>query len=436
MEWYFVLIIIMALFGIFLLSGMPLVFVFFLTNTVGLFLFVGGVAAWNVMISGAQEILTSYPLLAVLFFILMGEIIADSGIMMSAITELECIIGGIHGNLSYVSIAAGTLLGACSGASMGSTAALATTLMPVMRNRGYSKTMSLGPIIGGGSLDNLIPPAFIVVVLASLAGISAGKLLIASVIPGLLAAALMALYIMLRIKLKPSLVPPITERENISISRKIASIVKLLPLGFIIFAVLVTVFIGVATPTEASALGVGAALILAACYRKLTLDMVRRATLSSGLVCGLSLIIVMGSKVFSQLMAGSGIARGMVTSILVLNLPGWNFVVLVMLIALVMGCFLDGLSILMIVIPLFMPVAVMLGFDPFWFGILLLINVTIGMLTPPFGLLLFVMKGVCPEDTFGEIVMASIPYMVILGVVMLLTGFLPCLTLWLPGLFM
>jgi len=376
-----------------------------------------------------------FSLLPVPLFILLGEVIFHSGIASKVLDVADCWMGKIRGRLSLLTVCAGTLFGTLSGSSMASIAMLGSTLVPEMEKRGYQKSMCLGPILGSGGLSVMIPPSSLGIVLAALAHVSAGALLIAIIGPGILMAIFYALYIIVRCQLQPSLAPSY-QMVSIGLSEKLRRTAKeVLPLSLIIFLVTGVIFLGVATPTEAAATGAMGAFILAFCYGQLKWQVVLRSVRSSLRVTGMMLFVITGAKAFSQILAFSGASKGLIAFVLDFPISPILIIIAMQFILLFMGTFMDTFSIIMITIPIFIPVVKSLGFDPLWFAVIMLLNMEMAMTSPPFGLSLFVMKGVAPSDTtMGDIYRAGIPFLGCDLLVMILMLSFPQIVLWLPGM--
>jgi tripartite ATP-independent transporter DctM subunit len=281
----------------------------------------------------------------------------------------------------------------------------------------------------------MIPPSSLGIVLAALAHVSAGALLIAIIGPGLLMAIFYALYIIVRCQLQPSLAPSY-QMVSIGLSEKLRRTAKeVLPLSLIIFLVTGVIFLGVATPTEAAATGAMGAFILAFCYGQLKWQVVLRSVRSSLRVTGMMLFVITGAKAFSQILAFSGASKGLIAFVLDFPISPILIIIAMQFILLFMGTFMDTFSIIMITIPIFIPVVKSLGFDPLWFAVIMLLNMEMAMTSPPFGLSLFVMKGVAPSDTtMGDVYRAGIPFLGCDLLVMILMLSFPQIVLWLPGM--
>jgi len=293
--------------------------------------------------------------------------------------------------------------------------------------------MSVGPIVGVGGLAMLIPPSSLAVVLASIAKISVGDILVAGVFPGLILAALYAVYIVGRCWLDPTLAPAYEVERVTWGKRVIAFAVHGLPLAFIIFMVLGLMLLGVATPTEAAASGVVATLLVVAAYRRFSWHMIRESLAGTVQVSVMIFLIIAASNTFSSLLAFSGATGGLVDLVTGMSLRPLLVLLAMQALVFLMGMFMETISIMMICLPIFMPIVKVLGFDPVWFGVLMLINFEMGLITPPFGMLLFVMKGVAPEETLEGICWAALPFILCEMVAMAALIAWPALALWLPA---
>jgi len=378
---------------------------------------------------------TTFTLLPFPLFVLLGNVLFESGIATRAIEIVDTWLGRIPGRLSMLSVGSGVILSTLSGASVASVAILGSTLVPETERRGYSKTMALGPVLASGTLAMMIPPSGMAVLLASLAFISVGGLLMAGIIPGLIMAVFYLAYITIRCYFRPSLAPAYTT-QAIPLAKKIKITIRdLLPVAVIIFLVIGVIFLGIATPSEAAALGALGAFILAACYRCLNWGVVKRAVLSATRIAVMLMAIVLGAKAFGQVLVFSGVMKAITKWVLSLPVSAIFIIIAMMAVVLVLGCFMDAVALIMMVIPLYMPIVRALHFNPLWFGLLLLVAVETSLVTPPFGLCLFVMKGVAPPDTTtGDLYRSIWPFIVINLAVLGLCIAFPVLGLWLPGM--
>ncbi len=435
MEWYLALLLIMGSFIILMLTGLPVAFCFMLVNIVGVLLWWGGLSGLERLIISIFDSVTMFILLPVLLFILMGEVTLHSGIAPRMIDALDKWLGRLPGRLGLLAVGAGVLFSTLTGEPVASVAMLGSTLVPDMERRGYKKSMSLGPILGSGGIAMLIPPSSLAVFVGAIGLISIGKILMGIIIPGLVLGVLLAGYIIIRCKLQPSIAPPYDVSPS-SISEKLIATARyVLPVGLVIFMVVGVIFLGIATPSESAASGVLGIFILAAFYRRLNWEMVKKSFSGTVEIAVMVFMIIVAAKGFGQNLAFTGATKGLAEFTMGLPLAPIIIFIAIQVIVVIMGMFMEPASIIMITLPVFMPVVHTLGFDPVWFAIVMLINIQLGMLSPPFGMSLFVMKGVAPPDTtMGDVYRAALPFFALNLVGMAFIIAFPALALWLPGL--
>lgn len=416
-------------------TGMPIAFAFLSVVVVGSFTLFGGIAGLDQMILSIFSSLTTFTILPIPLFILMGELMVQSGIALSIIDVLNKWLGRLPGRLGLLAVVGGTLLSTLTGASMASTATLGAVLVPEMEKRGYKKPMSLGPILGSGGLAIMIPPSALAIILGAIGEISIGKILVAIVLPGLCMAGFYAAYIVLACVFKPDYAPSY-DVDSVPLSEKIGGFIKyVLPTGIIIFLVIGLIFLGVATPSESAASGTVGMVIVIAFYGRLNWAVLRKAMTGTLKITGMVFMIIAGSQIFSQVLSFSGATQGLIEYALNLKLDPILLVIAMQLVIMVMGAFMDPVGIMMITLPIFVPFIRTLGFNDVWFATLVLLNIEMAMVTPPFGMCLFVMKGVAPRDTtMGDIYRAVVPFLLCDTLVMILIFLIPSLALWLPGL--
>jgi tripartite ATP-independent transporter DctM subunit len=434
MAWYQILLVLLGTLVLLMAIGLPVVFAFFATNLVGAFVFMGGENGVVQLVRNAVDSVQSFALLPIPLFILMGEIMFYTGVAERAIDAVDKLIARVPGRLSLVAIVGGTIFASLSGSSIANTAMLGSTLLPEMYRRGYKPSIAIGPIVAVGGIAILIPPSALAVLLGSIAQIPIGALLIAAIVPALIMSALFFGYVILRCRLDPSLAPPYDVQSLPWRERLLPFVKYVVPLSAIFVVVVGSIIGGIATPTESAALGAAASLIAAAAYRRLSWKNFVVSIRQTLRFTVMTLFIICGSITFSQIMAFSQASNGLSAAVLGAGLAPLGLLAGMLLILLFLGCFMDQVSMMMITIPLFMPLVQQFGFEPVWFGVLMLMCLEISLATPPFGLLLFVAKGASPETSMREIVASVAPFIAIaLGVVVLLIG-LPGLTLWLPRL--
>lgn len=433
MTWSLVLLVFVGLLILLLLLGIPVAFSFLITNFVCLFLFAGGVQSLFSVIPSGFEMMISITMLAVPLFILMGEVVFHSGVGWKVMEAMDIWIGRLPARLSLLAVGGGTLFAMLSGSSIAVVSMLGSVLVPGMMKKNYAPSMCVGPIMAGGALALVIPPTFFGVIIATLAKVSIAKLLIALIVPGLVMAALYVAYIVVRATLNPGLAPPY-EREKATTRARVKSILQIFPLAGIIFLVTGVIFFGIATPTEAAALGALGAFILAILSGKMNALVLKKVVLQTGsLTCAVFMIII-GSTSFSQLLAYTGASKALVSAAVDLPLHPILLIVIMQICILLLGTFMDQFSIMMITVPLLAPMVSGMGFDLVWFCTVTLMNLCIAGNTPPFGLHLFALKGVVPDEiAMSQIIRSAIPY-VLLGLVgVALVIVFPGLALWLPS---
>jgi tripartite ATP-independent transporter DctM subunit len=432
MEWWTSLSLIVGGLILILLIGFPVAFGFLLTDFIFTACLMGtsGLELLNLQIYAS---LASFVLSPAPMFILMGEFMFHSNLANETLDVLDRWLSWIPGRLSVLAAVSGTIFAATSGSSLANTAMLGTVLVPEMRKRGYSTFMSVGPVIGAGGLAILIPPSALAVIFASVAQISVGQVLMGGVIPGVMLGAIFCVFIILCAVIKPSCAPSYNT-EPTPLSTKLLLTGKyLVPVGIIIFSVLGLIFLGVATPTEAAALGALATLLVNVFMGRFNWRMLKASMKGSLEVTAMVLMIVAASKTFSSVLAFTNATDGMVELVTKLEIAPILVIIAMQIIVVILGCLMDPISIMMITIPIFMPIVTALNFDPVWFAVMTMVNLELGNMTPPFGMLIFVMQGVAPKDvTYEQIVWAAFPYMLfdilVIGMIMIW----PQIALWLP----
>ena len=322
-----------------------------------------------------------------------------------------------------------------SGSSLASSTVMATVLTPEMEKQGYKKPMSLGPILGGGGLAMMIPPSGLAIILAAIAKISVAKILIGGAIPGLMLAALYMIYIVTRAWLQPDLAPPYTVERPPLPRRLYDTLLYVVPLGLIVFLTLGLIFLGVATPSQSAVTGALGAFILAGVYGKLDWNLVLVSLRGTVRVSTMILMIFASSATFSQIMAFAGITRGLSGFVAGLDVAPILIIIGMMVVVLIMGMMMEVVTIFMVTIPIFLPVVVALGYDPVWFGLLMLLNAEMALTSPPFGTSLFAVKAAAPPDTtMRDVYVSALPFLACDLVVLILLVAFPGIALWLPNL--
>jgi tripartite ATP-independent transporter DctM subunit len=394
-----------------LLTALPVAFVFFIINIVGSYLIFGGVAGLEQMVRNEQLSVAQFSLVPIPLFVLMGEVLFHTGLAMKSIDAVDAVIQRVPGRLAVVALVAGTVFSAISGSTIATTAMLGSLLLPQMLQRNYEPKTAIGPILAIGGVDILIPPSGLAVLLGSLAGISISGLLVGGIVPGLILSVLFIGYVILRCWINPSLAPSYDDGRPKVARPWLNLAVTVLPLIGVFVIVVISMTGGWATPTESSALGAVATILLALCYGSLTRANLWKSFIGTISISGSLLFIIVGATTFAQLLSFSGATAGLVETIQSSQFSQNTVLIGMLAILLILGFFIDQTSIMMITLPFYMPILRTMGIDLIWFGILYLLCMQIGLLTPPFGLLLFVLKGVAPPGiSVGTIYRAAIPY--------------------------
>jgi tripartite ATP-independent transporter DctM subunit len=434
MIWWQGLLLLFGILTVLLLAGLPAGIAFLGINIVGAVVFLGGEAGLMQAVRNGVASITNFSLTPIPFFILMGEVLFHTGLAVRAIDGFDRAIRGVPARLSVVAIVAGTVFSAISGSTIATTALLGSLLLPEMLRRGYHPRMAMGPIMAIGGVDMLIPPSAITVLLGSLASISISGLLIAGVVPGICLASMFLGWILLSVYRDPSLAPSFSREEHQGWARWGPLVINVTPLVLIFVLVIAAMSAGWATPTESAAIGALATVVVSLLYRVLTLQSLAKALTGTAAISGVILFIIIGATTFSQILSFSGATNGLVAMVRDAAIPPWGVLAGMLAILLILGCFLDQVSMMLITLPFFMPLVQFYGWDPLWWGVLYLICMQLGLLTPPFGMLLFTMRSVAPASIPTTEIFAAVTPYVIMGLLMIaLVWTFPPIATWLPS---
>lgn len=437
MEWQSALALMLGALFFFMAIGTPVVFAFLAVNLIGAWVFLGQEAGLSQWVRNTTSSITSFSLTPIPLFVLMGEVLFHTGLAFKAINSIERIISRVPGKLSIVSILGGTTFATLSGSSIANTAMMGGVMMPEMQRRGYHPTMSMGPIMAVGGIAMLIPPSALAVMLGSLAGISIERLLIGGILPGLVMAIGFLGYVVIRSRLRPQDAPSDPDDEtHVKGWEKWKPFFRdVVPLLGIFIAVVGSMLAGWASPTESAAIGVTASVIATIFYGALSKKALWTSLIETTKVSVIILFILAASTTFAQLLSFSGASTGFLSLIKSMELNPVTLVLGMLAILLVLGMVLDQVSMMMIALPFFMPLANAAGVDSVWLGVMILITLEIGLLTPPFGLLLIVMQSVVPPSIrLPQIYRAAVPFLIIEIVVLALVFTLPWIATGLPNL--
>ncbi len=436
MLWWQTLLLILGALMLLMFTRYPVCFVFMTLNCCLFFFLMHGATGLNMFASTLYDSIATFTLLPVPMFLLMGELLFRSGVAQRAINALDKILGKIPGRMSVLTCIAGMIFAATSGSTMANTAMLGSLLVPEMEKKGYDKKMIMGPIMGSGDLAMLIPPSGTAVLFAATAQISVGKVLMSGLVPGVILGFVFIAYIIITSIRHPEYVPA-DEKADVKVSageKLRLFVVDVLPLGVLIFAVIGTILLGIATPSEAAALGALGALLLCLYNRNFKWPVIKASCVSSFKMTAMCFGIIIGATGFGQMLAYTGSVAKLTALATSLAVPPIVIVILMMIVIFIGGCFMDVVPLMMITIPIFYPIINGLHLDPIWFACLCLVGLSVGNITPPFGMLLFIMSGVAPEGTtMKEVYSSAFPYVVLTILVIGLMMVFPQLCTWLPG---
>jgi tripartite ATP-independent transporter DctM subunit len=434
MHWTEALILLIGGVSVLLMLGAPVAFAFIAVNVVGAFLFLGGEVGLLQLARNMVNSVSNFAFTPIPMFLLMGDLLFHTGLAIKAIDAVSLIIRRVPARLSVIALVAGTIFSAVSGSTIATTAMLGALLLPEMLRRGYDRKLAMGPIMAIGGVDMLIPPSGLAVLLGGLSGISISGLLIGGLIPGLILSVVFIGYIVIVAWLKPELAPTGDIPDVEGWQRWRPFFVNVVPLVFIVFMVIGSMVLGWATPTESAAVGAAATLVYAAAFRALTWKALKGALLSTAGVTGMIMFIILGATTFAQILAFTGATGGIAATVTESGLSPTAILIGMLAILIVLGLFIDQASIMMLTVPLFMPLVKKFGFDEVWFGIMYLVCMQLGLLSPPFGLLLFTMKGVAPpEISMSEVIRSALPYLMFGLLLLALIFFVPGVATWLPS---
>lgn len=421
------------------MTGFPIAFVIGSIGFIFGVLLFGPEVASHILYTRLYELTLNYPYLAVPLFTFMGVVLQRSGIAEKLYETLYESLSGFKGGLAVVTIIFGTVLAACLGVITAAVTILTLIALSPMVTRGYDKALASGTCVAGGTLGILIPPSIMLVVYGPQAGLSVGKMFMGAFFPGLILAALYALYISGRCYFNPELGPPIPaeERSRKTAAEKTFNLLKsLVPPVLLIFAVLGTIFLGIAPPTEAAAVGSLAAVLLAVVYKRFSWDLVKHSAIETLRVSAFVVLIAGLCYAFVGVFMSAGC--GDVVSAAIKAVPGgkWGSFLVIMMIVFALGMFIEWIGIVFIIVPIFSPIFVELGFDPLWAGMMICINLQMAFQTPPMAMSIFVCQGTAPPElgvTMSHVVKGVIPFVLIIIFTLVLCTIFPGIITWLPS---
>ncbi|WP_462383037.1 TRAP transporter large permease [Pseudomonas sp. Marseille-QA0892] len=383
-----------------------------------------GELAWN---SNNEFLLVAIPL-----FIMLGEILLRAGFAERMYASMSQWLSWLPGGLMHANIGASTLFSATSGSSVATAATVGTVALPQIKRFGYNEPLFLGSIAAGGTLGILLPPSINLVLYGVLTNSSVPQLYLAGIVPGLLLAGLFMLVIVVACVLKPSWGG---HRVTASWRDRVTGLVHLLPPLGIFLLVVGSIYAGLATPTEAAALGVVGALILAAFFRRLSVAMMKEVIENSMRASAMIMLIVIAAAFLNFIMSSTGLTTLLTDTIVGLGLSPWMMLLMIVIFYVVLGCFMETLSMMITTIPIVAPIMIAMGFDPIWLGIVIIVLVETALITPPVGLNLFVVQSLRKSGSMQAVIIGSLPFVLCLFAMVGLLALFPQIALWLPSLF-
>ncbi len=390
----------------------------------------GNNGLYMLALTTSKEI-TNLSMAAIPLFLLMGNFLVHSGISDRLFTALSYWLSGVRGSLAVVSLAVCVALAMCSGFTPG-LVTMGIIAVPAMLKRNYDKSLALGTVMAGGVLGDLIPPSLIMIIFGYITRISVGNLFMGGLIPGLVCVGLYVLYILTRSHFQPSLAPK--EAGGITWPMRWAALKEVILPALLIVAVLGSIFLGIATPSEAAAIGAFGSLITCFIYRRFSWRMLSNTCMETLKTSGMALWILVVATLFGQVYSSAGAQEMIMGLVGALEVNRWVVLAGIQLILIIFGMFMDDYAIITITAPIFMPIALSLGFDPIWFGIVFILNMQIAYMTPPFGWALILMKGIAPPEISTADLWRSVPpFVVIQLLVLAFTMAFPALATWLPS---
>ena len=417
----------------FIFLGVEIFIALGVTGVLGILLF-RGPDALTLAITSCFGQITTFELLALPLFVLMGHVLGKSPIGGDLFNVATRWLSWLPGGLAIASIGACTVFGAVSGVSVAGVAAIGSMAVPQMLQRGYSTKIAAGSVVTAGALAMLIPPSVPFIIYSALTGESVAKLFIGGIVPGLVLATMLSLYVFIRVLISPELAPRSAELQ-FSWRERWASLGKIWHTGILIFLVLGSIYLGVATPTEASALGaIGAFLIAGFVYGNMGFKRIVQL-LREGMMISVAIMLIMGcAKIFGDYLNMVRVPEQMTNFFMSLNLPNLAMILIIQGILIIGGMFVDAGSLMIITTPILLPLIKAMGYDPLWFGIVFVINLELAVVTPPVGLNLYTLRSCCPVLTVEEIIRASFPFLLVQLGCLILFSVYPPLSLWLPNL--
>jgi len=416
---------------ILLFSSMPVGFAMLISGLAGFTLIVSPQAATSMITAELFDTFSSYNLTVIPLFVLMGQVAFHAGISTRLFKTAYTWIGHLPGGLAMATIGACAGFGAISGSGPATAATMASVALPEMRRYHYSDELSSGAVASGGSLGMLIPPSVVFIVYALMTEQSIGALFLAGVVPGIVISILFCFSILIRCIRKPALGPAGPKATWKERFKSLKGVIETLVLFVFVMG---GMFLGLFTPIEAAAVGAGGSLLIAVIKRSLSLKLLHRILLETVRTSGMIFFIVAAAVIFGRFLAVSQIPFALASWFVSLPLPGFMIMALVIIFFLFMGCFIDSLALVLLTVPIFYPVILELGYNPIWFGVLIVVITQMGVITPPVGVNIYVVSGIERNIPLQTIFKGALPFLYMLVVFAALLMMFPQIALFLPSL--
>jgi tripartite ATP-independent transporter DctM subunit len=416
---------------ILLFLRMPVAFCMALVGVFGFGFLISPEAALNIIVKDFYTVYSSYSLTVIPLFVFMGQLIFYAGISGKLYDAANAWLGHYRGGLAIATIGACASFSAICGSTNATAATMATVALPEMKRYKYSDELATGVVAAGGSLGILIPPSVIFIVYGIMTEQSIGKLFLAGILPGVLLSVLFILTIYVWVSINPEIAPLI---EKQTFRNKIKALNGLLEILILFILVMGGLFWGVFTPTEAGAVGAFGALVISVARRQLSWQHFLMALYSSTRIACMIFMIVAGATVFGHFLAVTTIPATLSDWVVGLPLPNWAVMIVIMFFFLLGGCFMDALGMILLTIPIFYPVAVAIGYDPIWFGVVIVLVTELGVITPPVGINVYVVSGIAKNVPLEVIFKGAFPFVITLVTYITLMVVFPQIALFLPGL--
>jgi C4-dicarboxylate transporter DctM subunit len=424
--------LLIALMFLFFAMGLEISISMGLVGVLGLLYLKGWTVGLGVVGSIAWSNSTSFSFIAVPLFVFMSGILLHSGIGKGLFTAVARWVGFLPGGLAVASIFSCAIFAAVSGSSVATAATIGMIAIPEMERRGYARPLIIGSLAAGGTLGILIPPSIPMIIYGVMTETSVGHLYMAGIIPGIVLALMFAVYVIGYAMIWPNSAPRVAEDRG-TFRSKLRSFREVAPVAILIFVVLGSMYLGIVTPTEAAALGSVVSLVLARWYGNLNWRTLNQAFQETVRTTSMVMLIIVFAAIFSHVIALIGAPKALLNTVTSLGLPKWALFTVIFSFLLVIAYALEELSVMIILLPILFPLVTGLGFDPVWFGVIMVVWLEIGFITPPVGLNLFVIQGLMPGTGAREVTIGTTPYVILMILLVVILFVFPDLALWLPA---